>query len=184
MKFISRYVRFIDLLNEYIGRLASWLVLGCVLTCFLVVLLRYAWNTGFVWMQELYVWQHALVFMLGAGYTLLHERHVRVDVFYSKLSPRGQSWVNLLGTLVFLWPWLIIVSYYGWPYITSSWQLLENSPESGGLPGYFLLKTVIYVFCGLLLLQSLATICRSLLLIVMGRELPLIRSIKSGQENE
>lgn len=184
MKFIGRYVRLIDLLNEYIGRLASWLVLGCVLTCFLVVLLRYAWNTGFVWMQELYVWQHALVFMLGAGYTLLHERHVRVDVFYSKLSPRGQAWVNIVGTLIFLWPWLMIVSYYGWSYIASSWHLLENSPQSGGLPGYFLLKTVIYVFCGLLLLQSLANMCRSLLLIVTGRELPLIHSIKPGQENE
>lgn len=184
MKFITKYVRFIDSINEYIGRFASWLVLGCVLTCFLVVLLRYVWNTGFVWMQELYVWQHALVFMLGAGYTLLHERHVRVDVFYSKLSPRGQAWVNLGGTLIFLWPWLIIVTYYGWPFIKSSWQLLEASPQSGGLSGYFLLKTVIYVFCGLLWLQSLAGIFRSLLLLIAGRELPYISSVRLEQENE
>ncbi len=170
--FTHRVIRSIDYITEYLGRITAWLVLGCVVTCFLVAFLRYVFSIGYVWMQELYVWQHALVFMLGAGYTLLHDGHVRVDVFYSKLSPKGQALVQIIGTCFFLWPWLFVVSFYGWSFIKSSWQILEESPQTDGLPGYFLLKSVIYVFCFVIFLQSFAHILRSLVLIFRGYEVP------------
>ena len=104
MNALRGFVRGIDAINDWIGRAAAWLTLGCVLTCFAVVVLRYAFGIGFPWMQELYVWQHAAVFMAGAGYTMLHRGHVNVDVLYGRLNPRGKAWIDILGTLVFLFP--------------------------------------------------------------------------------
>ena len=91
MSFLHRFVKSVDAVNDWIGRTVAWLTLGCVLTCFTVVVLRYAFNVGFPWMQELYVWQHAAVFMAGAGYTMLHRGHVNVDVMYGKLGDRGKA---------------------------------------------------------------------------------------------
>ena len=91
MNLLHRFIKGVDALNDWIGRTVAWLTLGCVLTCFTVVVLRYAFNVGFPWMQELYVWQHAAVFMAGAGYTMLHRGHVNVDVMYGRLGDRGQG---------------------------------------------------------------------------------------------
>ena len=102
MNALAGFVRGVDALNEWTGRAAAWLALGCVLTCFTVVLLRYAFGIGFPWMQELYVWLHAAVFMAGAGYTMLHRGHVNVDVFYGRMDGRRRAWVDIAGTLLFL----------------------------------------------------------------------------------
>jgi TRAP-type mannitol/chloroaromatic compound transport system permease small subunit len=162
-------IRTIDRFNEVIGRIVAWLTFGTVSVCFLVVILRYIFSIGFVWLQELYVWQHALVFMLGAGYTFLHGGHVRVDIFYARMSARRRAIVDLFGTFVFLLPWLGVILYYGMPFLTLSWRLLEPSSQAGGLPGYFLLKSAIPTFCVLVALQGLALAARSLL-VLSGRE--------------
>jgi TRAP-type mannitol/chloroaromatic compound transport system permease small subunit len=162
-------IRTIDRFNEGIGRIVAWLTFGTVSVCFLVVILRYIFSIGFVWLQELYVWQHALVFMLGAGYTFLHGGHVRVDIFYARMSARRRAIVDLFGTFVFLLPWLAVILYYGMPFLTLSWRLLEPSSQAGGLPGYFLLKSAIPTFCVLVALQGLALAARSLL-VLSGRE--------------
>src|SRR4051812_9621380 len=162
-------VRAIDRFNEVVGRLVAWLTLGTVGVCFLVVVLRYVFSIGFIWLQELYVWQHAVVFMLGAGYTFLHGGHVRVDIFYARMSPRRRAIVDLFGTFVFLLPWLAVILYYGMPFLRLSWRLLEPSSQAGGLPGYFLLKSAIPTFCLLVGLQGLALAARSLL-VLSGRE--------------
>lgn len=162
-------IRAIDRVNEVVGRGVAWLTFGTVAVCFLVVVLRYVFSIGFVWMQELYAWQHAIVFMIGAGYTLLHSSHVRVDIFYARMSPRHRAVADLIGTFVFLMPWLGVVLYYGMPFLTLSWRLLEPSAQSNGLPGYFLLKSVIPLFCVLVGLQGLALAGRSLL-VLSGRE--------------
>ena len=91
MSFLHRFVKGVDVVNDWIGRTVAWLTLGCVLTCFAVVVLRYAFNVGFPWMQELYVWQHAAVFMAGAGYTMLHRGHVNVDVHVRQARRPGQG---------------------------------------------------------------------------------------------
>jgi TRAP-type mannitol/chloroaromatic compound transport system permease small subunit len=106
--------------------------------------------------------------MLGAGYTLLHNGHVRVDIFYARLSPRAKAWVDLGGTLVFLLPWLGILVWYGWPFVSLSWRLLEGSAQAGGCPGYFLLKSAVVAFAALVGLQGLALASRSVL-VLAGR---------------
>jgi len=163
------FIRAVDAVNEVVGRVVAWLTLGTVAVCFLVVVLRYVFSIGFVWMQELYVWQHAVVFMLAAGYTLLHGGHVRVDIFYARMDPRRRAIVDLIGTLLFLMPWLGVVIFYGMPFLILSWRLLEPSSQSDGLPAFFLLKSVIPTFCVLVGLQGLALAARSVL-VLAGRE--------------
>ena len=153
-------VRGIDAINDWIGRTAAWLTLGCVLTCFAVVVLRYAFGVGFPWLQELYVWQHAAVFMAGAGYTMLQRGHVNVDVLYGRMNPRGKAWIDILGTLVFLFPWLAVVAVTSAPFVLSSWSIREASGTAGGMPAVYLLKSLLWVFCLVLFLQGLALIVR------------------------
>lgn len=159
----------IGYVNQRLGEAVAWLTLATVLLCFLVAIMRYAFSSGFVWMQELYVWFHALAFMLGAGYALLHDKHVRIDLFYQRMTPRQQAWVNLLGSLCFLFPWLLLLTVKSSGYLMLSWQFLEISPQPGGLPAYFLLKSVIWLFALLLGAQGLAALCQSLL-VLSGRQ--------------
>jgi TRAP-type mannitol/chloroaromatic compound transport system permease small subunit len=163
MAVLYHFVKGVDACNEWIGRTVAWLTLGCVLTCFTVVLLRYAFNIGYPWMQELYVWQHAIVFMAGAGYTMLHRGHVNVDVMYGRFGDRGKAWVDILGTLFFLFPWLAILAVTSAPFVMSSWQIRESSGTSDGMPGLFVLKSMLWVLCALLFLQGLALIARRVL---------------------
>jgi len=163
MYFIARVASLIDALNEYVGRMASWMTLGAVLLCFLVVVLRYAFSIGFPWMQELYIWQHACVFMLGAGYTMLHRGHVSVDIMYSRWSARTQAWVDIICVIVFMFPWLFVIAFTSSRFILGSWSILEASPQAAGMPGVFLFKTTIWIFCALLSLQGLSLICRRIL---------------------
>lgn len=157
---LAGFVRGVDTVNEWVGRTVAWLTLGCVVTCFTVVVLRYVFDVGYPWMQELYVWQHAAVFMAGAGYTLLHRGHVNVDVVYGRLGPRAQAWIDILGTLLFLFPWLAVIVAAAAPFVAESWRIHEASSTAGGLPGVFLLKSLLLVFCVALFLQGLALIAR------------------------
>jgi len=168
---LKGFVRGIDALNDWVGRTVAWLTLGCVLTCFAVVVLRYAFSIGFPWLQELYVWQHAAVFMAGAGYTMLHRGHVNVDVVYGQLSDRRRAWVDILGTLAFLFPWLAVVAVTSAPFVTSSWGIREGAATADGMPAVYLLKSLLWVFCALLFLQGLALIVRRSLYL-MGHALP------------
>lgn len=165
MDLLAAAVRAIDRLNDAIGRAVSWICLVMVLTTGAVVLLRYVFAVGFVWMQESYVWMHAVVFMVGAGYTLLHDGHVRVDVVYRPAGRRYKAWVDLFGSLVLLLPMAVVVAYMSMDYVGDSWVRLEPSREAGGLPGLFLLKTIIPAFCVLVGLQGLALAGRSFLVL-------------------
>lgn len=168
MRALAAFVRFVDRLDEAIGRAVSWLTLAMVMVTFAVVVLRYVFSLGWVWLQESYVWMHGLVFMLGAGYTLLHDGHVRVDVLYRGRGPRFRAWVDLIGVVALLLPMVFVIWDVAYPYVLASWQRLENSREAGGLPGLYLLKTAILVFCVLVGLQGMALAGRSLLLL-LGR---------------
>ncbi len=154
--------QWIDRINAWIGRVVAWLTLGMVLVTFLIVVLRYAFATGSIALQESVTWMHAAVFMLGAAYALGREGHVRVDIFYRGFSPRSRAWVNLLGTLFFLWPMFGFVLWSAWGYVAASWAVHEASPEAGGLPGVFLLKTVILVMAVQMLSQGLVTVANAI----------------------
>lgn len=163
MTALVRFIEIVDWLNEWIGRFMAWLTLGCVMTCFLVVVLRYGFSIGFPWMQELYVWQHAAVFMIGAGYTLLHGGHVSVDIAYSRFKAKTKAWVDIAGTLLFLLPWMAILAWTSSQFVLSSWSIREPSSQADGMPALYLLKTVIWVFCAVVTLQGLSLVARRVL---------------------
>jgi TRAP-type mannitol/chloroaromatic compound transport system permease small subunit len=155
----------IEAINEFTGRLVSWLTLLMVITTFAVVILRYLFDTGWIAMQESITYMHALLFLVGAAYTLKHQGHVRVDIFFGKFSERGKAWVDLLGTLFLLTPVCLFILFVSWDYVAASWSMMESSQEAGGLEGVYLLKSMILVMATLLLLQGVAMVLRSLLVI-------------------
>jgi len=106
-------------------------------------------------------WLHAAVFMLGAGWTLRQDGHVRVDVFYRRMSPRQQALVDLAGTLVFLLPLCGYLLVESLPYVINSWRILERSREAGGLPGLYLVKSLIPLMALLLGLAGVAEALRA-----------------------
>lgn len=178
---LERVVRAIEGVNEAVGRTVSWLAIALVFTTCIVAVLRYGFNMGWVWMQELYIWMHAVIFLVAAGYTLLHEGHVRIDVFYGPASLRTKAWVNIIGTLLFLFPMVVLIGYMAFGYVTLSWSRLEASQEAGGLPGLFLLKSCMLVFVILLGLQGLALLLRSILVLRGNAEWdPTSRAAKMG----
>jgi TRAP-type mannitol/chloroaromatic compound transport system permease small subunit len=176
---LAAFVRFIDRLNDAVGRGIAWLTLVMVLTTFSVVVLRYVYSIGWVWMQESYVWLHGVVFMVGAGYTLLHNGHVRVDILYRPKDYRYKAVIDMLGSIFLLLPLVGLVFMVSVGYVADSWIRLEESREAGGLPGLFLLKSVVLVFCVLLGLQGLALAGRSLLALVGFED---FRPIEKEQE--
>jgi TRAP-type mannitol/chloroaromatic compound transport system permease small subunit len=169
MSGLERIVAGLDALSERIGRAVAWLTLALGVAGFLVVVFRYAFGQGWIWMQESLTWMHALVFMLGAAYTLKHDEHVRVDVIYSKLSDRGRAMVDLAGTMIFLLPLCGYLVYESLPYVSSSWRVAERSREAGGLPALYLLKTVMPVMALLLFLQGVSLAIRCIVVLRRGR---------------
>ena len=159
----------LEAVNEWVGRAVAWLALAMVAVMALVVLLRYAFDMGWIALQESTSFMHGLLFMLAAAYTLKHEGHVRVDIFYQRFSARRQAVVNLLGALLLLLPTAVFIFVMSWDYVLSSWTDLESSYQTGGLPGVFLLKTALLVLPALLALQGAAQILRSVL-VLSGEE--------------
>ncbi|WP_111414859.1 TRAP transporter small permease subunit [Billgrantia lactosivorans] len=157
----------LDGFTEVVGRSIAWLVLLMMALQFAIVVMRYAFGLHSVAMQESVMYMHAMVFMLGAAWTLRHDGHVRVDIFYRKLSARGRAWIDLLGTLFLLFPVVLFIAISSLGYVKSSWAILERSPD-GGIPGVFLLKSLILVMMALLLLQGVAQVIRQVL-ILRGR---------------
>lgn len=137
----------LDKLNERFGRLLALTPLMLMLVQFSIVLLVYIFGLGSIMMQESLQYINAVMFLGGAGYTALHNDHVRVDIFYSKLKPRNRDAVDLFGTIFFLWPMLILLWTLTIPYVSESWRILEGSVETSGLPFIYLLKSTILLFC-------------------------------------
>lgn len=162
---LASYIRFAEWVNTQVGKVVGWLSLVTVLVCFLVVVQRYAFHSGFVWMQELYVWTYGLSFMLGAGYAFLAGRHVSVDIFSASWTPKFKAKMEILCSIVFLFPWLIITGYYTWGYFLASVRLLETSQQVGGMPGLYVLKGAILAFCILMGMQGLANCARAILVL-------------------
>ncbi len=155
--------KFLDAFSIRVGHAVSWLTLLMVLVTFVIVVLRYVFGTGLIWLQESLTWMHAAVFMLGAAYTLQREEHVRVDIFYRKMSEQQRAWVNLLGVLVFIFPMCAFFVYESIDYVAASWSLREVSRNSGGLsyPAVPLLKSVLVIMPVAVALQGLALLLRA-----------------------
>ena len=162
MSALAAVDRVLSALCARVGRAVSWLVVGMVALTFAVVVLRYGFNFGRIYLQELITYMHAAVFMLAAAWTLQQDGHVRVDAFYRRMPPRRQAWINLLGSLLLLLPAAGALLWLSHHYVEQAWELREGSREADGLPFLYVLKTVIPLAAGLLVLQGIAAACRHL----------------------
>ncbi|WP_417317629.1 TRAP transporter small permease subunit [Emcibacter sp.] len=159
----------IDQINEKLGRFISWATLLLVLLQFGIVISHYIFRDGSIFLQESLLYLHSLIFLGAAGYTLKHNGHVRVDVFYGSFSEKKKAWVNLVGSLLFLFPVSLVIGWYSWPFVLDSWAAMEGSIEASGIQAVYLLKSLILVFVVFILLQGLSLILHSLR-IILGQE--------------
>ncbi len=155
----------VDKTSRKVGETASLIILPMVALTFLVVVLRYVFGFGRVWLQELIIYFHATFFTFGLAYSLLKNTHVRVDVFYNKFSKTTKSKVEIFGCLFFAWPVTLLIFFKSLPYVKSSLLILESSSDAGGLPGRFILKSLIPIFCILIFLQSVSIVLKHFKLI-------------------
>ena len=158
---IPSLVRGIERVNECVGRFVAWLALAMVLVQFVVVTMRYVFGLSVLAMQESIWYMHSIIFLVAAGYTLLHNAHVRVDILYGNVDRKKKALIDLVGVLVILLPMCIATFWLSWDYVLNSWRVLESSVEVSGIPAVYLLKTCIWIFAGTLALQGIALAVRS-----------------------
>jgi TRAP-type mannitol/chloroaromatic compound transport system permease small subunit len=160
----------IDRLNRRFGEAVAWLTLGMVLITVVDVIMRYLFNTGAVWVQELEWHLFGMVFLLAGGYALLHDAHVRVDIFYAHQSPRVRAWIDLMGTVLFLFPVCALVLWSSQKFVLNSWGFQEGSPDPGGLPARYLIKGVIPLGFALIALQGVSELIKNALRVMHEKE--------------
>ena len=161
-----------DAISETVGKTAAWCSFLMVLVTFYIVLTRYVFNTGSIAIQESVIYLNALLFLLTAAFTLKHDGHVRVDIFYGPASARYKAWVNMLGGLFLLLPVAVFILWISWDYVMAAWRIRETSPEAGGIPYVYLLKTLIVVMAFLVIVQGLTEILRNFLFLFFEEEKP------------
>ncbi len=152
----------LDRVNLGVAYVVRWLALAMMLVQFIIVVGRYAFGLNSIALQESVLYMHATLFILAAGYTLLVDKHVRVDVFYAKVSEKMRKRIDVFGHLFLLMPSMVALIYWSWPSVRNSWKILEGPISVGGIEAVFLLKSLIPAFCVLVLLQSLALLIRLL----------------------
>ncbi len=161
--FLSQFVKKQNHFQQIFGRTLAWGLLSLVLISAAIVVLRYGFDSGSIAMQEVALYNHAIVFMLGFAYTLQQGEHVRVDVFYSQMPKLNKARVDFFGMLFFALPMIGFIAWVSWDYVALSWQIKESSAEAGGLAYVYLLKSVILIMTFLLGLQSLSALVDSAL---------------------
>lgn len=151
----------IDRISGGIGQAVAWLAPFVVAAVFTLVVLRYVFGIGSVWLAESVIYAHAAIFLLAAAWTLRDNGHVRVDIFYADASPRRKAMIDALGALLLLLPFALWLIWLSWPYAARSWAILERSHETSGLPAVFILKSLIPLFAALLALQGVSQLIRA-----------------------
>ena len=153
---MERLVTGLEAINKGVMFVVRWLAIFIVAVQFVIVLGRYVFGVNSIAAQESVLYMHATLFMLAAGYTLLIDKHVRVDVFYARVSPASRKWIDIFGHLFFLLPSMAALIYWSWPSVVNSWAILEGPISVGGIEAVFLMKSLIPLFCILVMVQSLA----------------------------
>lgn len=156
-------IRGLDAINRAVGLTVRWAAIAMVLIQFAIVLFRYVFGFSSIAINESVLYLHAALFMLGAGYTLLIDGHVRVDIFYAKSGDSRRSAIDIFGHLVLLIPSMLVLAYWSWPSVANSWKILEGPISVGGIPASFLLKSLIPAFCALLIVQSVSCLLANIL---------------------
>ena len=160
---MARWADALDWINRLVGAVVMWCALAMVLVQFAAVLMRYVFGYSSIFVNESVLYLHASLFMLGAGYTLWAQGHVRVDIFHAKLSERGKAMVDIFGHLFLLTPSLLLLLYWSWPMVRRSWSIYEGAISVGGVPASFLLKSLVPAFCVLLLIQGVSALIRDVI---------------------
>lgn len=155
-------------INAAAGRFVAWFMPLMTAAVLAIVFFASVFRLGWVWLGELVAYMHAMVFMTAAAYTLACDEHVRIDVWFGRLSRRGRAVVNLSGVLLLLVPVCAVIMFYAFPYIWESWSVLEHSPEGAGLPAVFILKSFIMIMPVLLLMQGAALAIDACLILFGG----------------
>lgn len=171
METLRRIANGIDRFSDWSGRVIAWAALALVLVQFAIVVMRYVFGISSIFVQESLLYLFATLYMLGAAYTLRHNGHVRVDIFYREAGVRRKAWVDLFGVILLLLPMCIMVWSTGWAYVAASWAVHEGSRETSGIQAVYLLKTEILIFAVMVALQGVALGLHSLLVLI-GREAP------------
>ena len=169
MKTLLKFIERVEQLNNCIATIVGYFIPLMAVLVFLIAIIRYLFNQGWVWSQELSIYLHASIFILGIAYTMQKDAHVRVDIFYRKMTLQAKAWVNLMGSLFLALPFSFLIFYYGIPYVLESWLNLEASRQAGGLDLVFLFKTLIIGLALFISLQSLSLGTRSFLIIFAKR---------------
>ena len=158
----------LDAFSELTGKICSWFVAVMVMVTCIVVIMRYGLDMGSVLLQDIVLYLHGGLFLLGSAFALKRGAHVRVDIFYRDFSNVRKAWIDLLGNIIFLQPVCWIILFYSWGYVGFSWSIMEVSPEPDGLPFVYLQKSLLIALAVLLGLQSLSEIFKSLVTIKHG----------------
>lgn len=159
-------IKAIDTLIDKIGQFTQWFASILMLLVCVDVILRYTIGFSSAFLSELEWHIFSFFFLVGAAYTLKDNKHVRVDVFYARFSEKKKALVNLLGTLLFLIPFCIIIIKGGIPYTEFAFRLDEKSSDPGGLPARFVVKSFIVIGFGLLFLQGISLVLKSLFTLI------------------
>jgi TRAP-type mannitol/chloroaromatic compound transport system permease small subunit len=160
--------RGLDAVTRTAGRVMGWLMIPVVFIVFANAILRYGFGIGYAWFQELYIWINGVAVLLAAAYTWQDDAQVRVPIFYDRFTARTKAIVEIVGILFILLPAVAIFAYTSWAPVLRSWRVLERSRVLDGLPGVFVLRTFILVFCALMILQAVAFLIRHIRTLVRG----------------
>jgi TRAP-type mannitol/chloroaromatic compound transport system permease small subunit len=160
---MERAAGILDSINRVVGSITRWAAILMVLIQFAIVVSRYVFGSSSIAVNESVLYLHATLFMLGAGYTLMKDQHVRVDIFYAKASKKRQALIDMFGHFFLLIPSMAVLWYWSWPSVANSWGILEGPISVGGIPASFLLKSLIPAFCFLLILQSVSCLIKAYL---------------------
>jgi TRAP-type mannitol/chloroaromatic compound transport system permease small subunit len=172
---LRELARTIDRFQDALGRALAWLMLAMVLTVFFDVVSRYALSRTYVFTQELEWYIFAVTYLMAGGYVMLWDEHVRVDIMYSRLTPRKKAWVDLILLFVFFFPSALLVIYTTWPFFRNAWMVYEGSPDPGGIPARWALKGVIIVAFVIMAIQGVSEAIKRLYW-AMGWEEPGFRT--------
>ncbi|RLK51515.1 TRAP-type mannitol/chloroaromatic compound transport system permease small subunit [Alkalispirillum mobile] len=159
---LGRLAHVLESINTVIGRVVAWAMLATVLVTFATVYFRYAMGIGLIWLQDLYVWTHVAAILLGSAFALLSGGFIRVDMLQNRMSEAKRAWVEIVGTIAFLFPFVGSLLYFGFPFFYRSWQIAEASSSEGGLPALFVLKALLIIFPVLLAIQGVAMLARNI----------------------
>ncbi|MEW7279464.1 TRAP transporter small permease subunit [Aquimarina sp. 2201CG1-2-11] len=162
---MQKVIDILDWIGEKTGIVVRWTAVVLALVIGVDVIIRYLFKFTYVWMIEVEIYLFGMLFLLASGYTFKYDNHVRVDVFYAKLSEKRKAWIDLLGGVGLLIPWCYVVIVSSWYYALSSFIIGEKSPQPGGLPALYILKFCITLGFTLLLLQGVSHILKSIQII-------------------